>query len=189
MIDDNITIQGVHLNLSSSISNPESGETIAFVYKSAIDSLWFGRGHRKNTDIIGRIDFSIKGFDQKVSRGLLREKDFDITVYGLKGAAGFGVFIESDLDLSIHRMSSARTGNVAHTDFSIDIFDNKMTDQMTDFDINSMSCPLPKMEKGIRIGMIAELITIDLLEWYLPWHEQVYLPWYQGQQSAAGGSE
>jgi len=43
---------------------------------------------------------------------------------------------------------------------------------------------LQKMEKGIRIGMIAELITIDLLEWYLPWHEQVYLPWYQGQRSA-----
>jgi len=48
---------------------------------------------------------------------------------------------------------------------------------------------LQRMEKGSAIGQIVELIITDLLEWYLPWHEQVYLPWYQGQQSAAGGSE
>ena len=48
---------------------------------------------------------------------------------------------------------------------------------------------IQKMEKGSRIGQIVELIITDLLEWYLPWHEQIYLPWYQGQQSAAGGSE
>lgn len=47
---------------------------------------------------------------------------------------------------------------------------------------------LQKMEKGIRIGMISELITIDLLEWYLPWHEQIYLPWYQSLQSSGEGS-
>ena len=47
---------------------------------------------------------------------------------------------------------------------------------------------IQKMEKGSRIGQIVELIITDLLEWYLPWHEQVYLPWYQGQQSADGRS-
>jgi hypothetical protein len=36
---------------------------------------------------------------------------------------------------------------------------------------------LDKFEAGETIGKIVELIVRDLLEWYLPWHEQVYLPW------------
>lgn len=48
---------------------------------------------------------------------------------------------------------------------------------------------LQKMEKGSRIGQIVELIISDLLEWYLPWHEQLYLPWYKGQQPVDRKSE
>jgi hypothetical protein len=32
-------------------------------------------------------------------------------------------------------------------------------------------------DKGVSVGKIIDLIILDLLEWYLPWHEQVYLPW------------
>lgn len=36
---------------------------------------------------------------------------------------------------------------------------------------------LRSLESGERLGQIIELIVRDLLDWYLPWHEQVYLPW------------
>lgn len=36
---------------------------------------------------------------------------------------------------------------------------------------------LTSMERGELLGQVIELIVRDLLQWYLPWHEQVYLPW------------
>jgi CheY-like chemotaxis protein len=36
---------------------------------------------------------------------------------------------------------------------------------------------LRSLERGERLGQILELMIGDLLDWYLPWHEQVYLPW------------
>ena len=36
---------------------------------------------------------------------------------------------------------------------------------------------LSTLESGFSVTKIAELIVKDLLEWYLPWHEQVYIPW------------
>lgn len=36
---------------------------------------------------------------------------------------------------------------------------------------------LNSMDKGELLGQVIELIVRDLLRWYLPWHEQVYLPW------------
>lgn len=43
---------------------------------------------------------------------------------------------------------------------------------------------LGSMEKGELLGQVVELIVRDLLQWYLPWHEQVFLPW----KNARGGS-
>ena len=34
---------------------------------------------------------------------------------------------------------------------------------------------------GRALGVVAEAIVRDLLEWYLPWHEQVYQPWREKQ--------
>lgn len=34
---------------------------------------------------------------------------------------------------------------------------------------------------GQAAAMIAEHIVRDLLDWYLPWHEQVYVPWAENQ--------
>jgi hypothetical protein len=36
---------------------------------------------------------------------------------------------------------------------------------------------LSTLESGSSVTKIAELIVKDMLEWYLPWHEQVYVPW------------
>jgi hypothetical protein len=42
---------------------------------------------------------------------------------------------------------------------------------------------------GGALGGIAELMVRELLEWYLPWHEQVYLPWTQPSPTPSEGSE
>lgn len=42
---------------------------------------------------------------------------------------------------------------------------------------NIPEATLRSLERGERLGQLLELITGDLLDWYLPWHEQVYLPW------------
>jgi CheY-like chemotaxis protein len=36
---------------------------------------------------------------------------------------------------------------------------------------------LTSIERGETLGKVIELIVSELLEWYIPWHEQVYLPW------------
>lgn len=36
---------------------------------------------------------------------------------------------------------------------------------------------LSSLESGKFLGQVIELIVRDLLQWYLPWHQQVYLPW------------
>ena len=36
---------------------------------------------------------------------------------------------------------------------------------------------LDSLERGEYLGQAVELIVRDLLLWYLPWHEQVYMPW------------
>lgn len=41
---------------------------------------------------------------------------------------------------------------------------------------------LDRVRGGVALGLIAEHIVRDLLDWYLPWHEQVYLPWVEGQK-------
>jgi hypothetical protein len=46
---------------------------------------------------------------------------------------------------------------------------------------------LSRAESGETIGKIVELLTKELLEWYLPWHEQVYLPWIKAQSVQSGG--
>jgi CheY-like chemotaxis protein len=45
---------------------------------------------------------------------------------------------------------------------------------------------LRSLDGGERLGQVIELIVRDLLDWYLPWHEQVYLPWRQSK--GTGGS-
>jgi len=40
---------------------------------------------------------------------------------------------------------------------------------------------LLSVESGEAAGKLIELTVKDLLDWYLPWHEQVYLPWAKGQ--------
>ncbi len=42
---------------------------------------------------------------------------------------------------------------------------------------------LHSLERGERLGQILELVIGDLLDWYLPWHEQVYLPWRRAKDS------
>jgi hypothetical protein len=39
-----------------------------------------------------------------------------------------------------------------------------------------------RVEKGDNVAEMIELAVEELLEWYLPWHEQVYLPWAQKQE-------
>ena len=43
------------------------------------------------------------------------------------------------------------------------------------------------ISSGKVLGQIAELIVRDLLEWYIPWHEQVYLPWLGGLGGGTAG--
>jgi hypothetical protein len=33
------------------------------------------------------------------------------------------------------------------------------------------------VEEGQAVGKVLELTVNEILDWYLPWHEQVYLPW------------
>ena len=40
---------------------------------------------------------------------------------------------------------------------------------------------LQSLDLGERLGQVIELIVRDLLDWYLPWHEQVYLPWNESK--------
>lgn len=40
---------------------------------------------------------------------------------------------------------------------------------------------LESVSAGRHVGVVAESIVRDLIEWYLPWHEQVYLPWREGK--------
>jgi CheY-like chemotaxis protein len=47
---------------------------------------------------------------------------------------------------------------------------------------------LEKVEDGHRVLQIVELAVKELLEWYLPWHEQVYLPWAEAQTAGSGGA-
>jgi CheY-like chemotaxis protein len=45
---------------------------------------------------------------------------------------------------------------------------------------------LLSVESGEAAGKLIELTVKDLLDWYLPWHEQVFLPWAKGQ---SGGKQ
>lgn len=40
---------------------------------------------------------------------------------------------------------------------------------------------LESVGEGRHIGVVVESIVRDLIEWYLPWHDQVYRPWREGQ--------
>lgn len=40
---------------------------------------------------------------------------------------------------------------------------------------------LESVSAGRHVGVVIESIVRDLIEWYLPWHEQVYLPWREGK--------
>lgn len=40
---------------------------------------------------------------------------------------------------------------------------------------------LQSVSDGRHVGVVVESIVRDLIEWYLPWHEQVYLPWREKQ--------
>jgi hypothetical protein len=46
---------------------------------------------------------------------------------------------------------------------------------------------LDYFESGEAVGKVLEIIVRDLLRWYLPWHEQVYLPWARGISGAKEG--
>ena len=46
---------------------------------------------------------------------------------------------------------------------------------------------LVSVEKGERLGQVVEYIVRDLLDWYLPWHEEVFYPW-KAAKSAGGAS-
>lgn len=41
---------------------------------------------------------------------------------------------------------------------------------------------LKSVREGRMVGVVVESIVRDLLQWYLPWHEQVYKPWREGQR-------
>jgi CheY-like chemotaxis protein len=41
---------------------------------------------------------------------------------------------------------------------------------------------LRSAEAGEAAGKLIELTVKDLLDWYLPWHEKVYLPWAKAQR-------
>jgi hypothetical protein len=45
---------------------------------------------------------------------------------------------------------------------------------------------ISSLKEGKRLVPIVEMIVQELLDWYLPWHEQVYLPWREAK--TAGGS-
>ena len=50
---------------------------------------------------------------------------------------------------------------------------------------SSWSIPRPvldSVEDGRLVGVVIVALVRDLLEWYLPWHEQVYQPWLEGQR-------
>lgn len=47
---------------------------------------------------------------------------------------------------------------------------------------------LRSLERGERLGQILELMIGDLLDWYLPWHEQVYLPWKKSNTGEGASS-
>ena len=40
---------------------------------------------------------------------------------------------------------------------------------------------LDRVRGGVTLGLVAEHIVRELLDWYMPWHEQVYLPWAEGR--------
>ncbi len=40
---------------------------------------------------------------------------------------------------------------------------------------------MERVSSGQAAGTIAECIVRDLLDWYLPWHEQVYQPWLESK--------
>ena len=40
---------------------------------------------------------------------------------------------------------------------------------------------LDRVGSGEILGAVAEHIVRELLDWYLPWHEQIYIPWAQEQ--------
>jgi hypothetical protein len=40
-----------------------------------------------------------------------------------------------------------------------------------------------RVEQGGNVAQMIELAVEELLEWYMPWHEQVYLPWAKMQES------
>ena len=46
---------------------------------------------------------------------------------------------------------------------------------------------LTKLEAGTTVGKIVELIVRELLEWYLPWHRDVYAPWAESLSRREGG--
>lgn len=46
---------------------------------------------------------------------------------------------------------------------------------------------LTNAEQGECVGKLTELIVRELLEWYLPWHEQVYQPWFASIATKPGG--
>lgn len=58
--------------------------------------------------------------------------------------------------------------------------------EQDDWDIPSGT--LKSLEHGERLGQILELIIGDLLDWYLPWHEQVYVPWLKTKTSGETSS-
>ena len=55
-------------------------------------------------------------------------------------------------------------------------------------DWNIPSDTLRSLERGERLGQILELMIGDLLDWYLPWHEQVYLPWKKTKTDGGGSA-
>ena len=53
---------------------------------------------------------------------------------------------------------------------------------------NSWSVPrdtLTAVSNGVTLGLVAEQIVRELLDWYLPWHEQVYCPWADAARGAS----
>lgn len=46
---------------------------------------------------------------------------------------------------------------------------------------------LTSVESGEALGKVIELIVREILEWYVPWHEQVYVPWFSSVASRQEG--
>jgi hypothetical protein len=46
---------------------------------------------------------------------------------------------------------------------------------------------LASVESGEVLSKVIELVVREILEWYLPWHEQVYLPWLTNLATRQGG--